>query len=220
MTVDGDRPLRADAERNRRRILAAARELFATRGLGATLNDIAHHADVGVGTVYRRFPDKDQLIDQLFEQRLSELVEMIKSAIEDPDPWRGLVGFLERALELQASDRGAKELLFVAPGGLQRVARLRAQMLPLATMLVERGQASGQLRADIAPQDMPMLQLMLGTVIDCGRDLEPDLWRRFLAIVLQGLRANPGRPEPLAQPAPPPERIQAVLAAWTPPRHQ
>jgi len=220
MTVDGDRPLRADAERNRRRILAAARELFAARGLGATLNDIAHHAGVGVGTVYRRFPDKDQLIDQLFEQRLSELVEMIRSAIEDPDPWRGLVGFLERALELQASDRGAKELLFVAPGGLQRVARLRAQMLPLATMLVERGQASGQLRADIAPQDMPILQLMLGTVIDCGRDLEPDLWRRFLAIVLQGLRANPGRPEPLAQPAPPPERIQAVLAAWTPPRHQ
>jgi AcrR family transcriptional regulator len=212
-----DRHLRADAERNRQRILAAARELFAARGLSVTLNDIAHYAGVGVGTVYRRFPDKNQLIDELFEQRLSEIVEMITVAIDDPDPWSGLVVFLERALELQAGDRGVKELLFVAPGGLERVARLRAQMLPLAAVLVERARASGQLRPDIEPQDMPIVQLMLGTLIDCGRELEPELWRRYLAILVQGLRANPRRPPPLAQPAPPPDRVQAVMAAWTPP---
>ena len=87
MTPDDPRPLRVDAERNRLRILDAARELFAQRGLGVTLNDIAHHAGVGVGTVYRRFPDKNRLIDDLFEQRLQELVGFIETAA--PTPIRG-----------------------------------------------------------------------------------------------------------------------------------
>src|SRR5438270_6695856 len=85
-----ERPLRKDAERNRRRILDAAAELFAERGLGVTLNDIAHHADVGVGTVYRRFPDKDVLIDALFEERVEEMIALAEEALQDADPWRGL----------------------------------------------------------------------------------------------------------------------------------
>src|ERR1700735_4466243 len=113
-----DRPLRKDAERNRLRILDAARELFAQRGLGVTLNDIAHHAGVGVGTVYRRFPDKNRLIDDLFEQRLQELVGFVETAAADPDPWRGITVFLEQALELQASDRGLMELITGMPDGL------------------------------------------------------------------------------------------------------
>ena len=98
-----------------------ARELFADRGLGVTLNDIAHHAGVGVGTVYRRFPDKKQLIDGLFEQRLEDLVALMDIAVADPDPWRGLSGFLEHALELQAADRGLRELITGMPDGLERV---------------------------------------------------------------------------------------------------
>src|SRR6516165_3412312 len=110
MLSEDPKPLRVDAERNRQRILDAARELFAERGLGVTLNDIAHHAGVGVGTVYRRFPDKKQLIDDLFEQRIQDLVGFMEAAVADPDPWHGLTQFLERALELQASDRGVREL--------------------------------------------------------------------------------------------------------------
>src|SRR5438270_2551864 len=94
-----ERPLRKDAERNRRRILDAAAELFTERGLGVTLNDIAHHADVGVGTVYRRFPNKELLIDALFEDRLAEFAKLAEDALTDSDPWHGLVGFLECALE-------------------------------------------------------------------------------------------------------------------------
>src|SRR5437764_10570760 len=97
-----ERPLRKDAERNRQRILDAAAELFAQRGLGVTLNDIAHHAGVGVGTVYRRFPDKADLIDGLFEQRIGSIVEIADEALADPDPWRGLTSFIERACGLQA----------------------------------------------------------------------------------------------------------------------
>jgi AcrR family transcriptional regulator len=213
-----DRPLRKDAELNRRKILDAAGELFAERGLGVTLNDVAHHAGVGVGTVYRRFPDKAQLIDELFEERLEEIHALIEKAIEDPDPWHGLASFLEGALKIQARDRAVKELLFSTPRGAEHVAKMREKMLPLATVLVARAQESGQLRSDAAAQDVPMLQLMIGTIIDLSRDFEPDLWRRFLSIVLQGLRADPGPPEPL-DPAPPePQRMQAMLTAWKPAR--
>src|SRR5436189_2462609 len=93
--------LRKDAERNRQRILDAARELFAEQGLGVTLNDVAHHAGVGVGTVYRRFPDKSHLIEELFEKEVGELVSFMEEAVDDPDPWRGLTGCLRRNLELQ-----------------------------------------------------------------------------------------------------------------------
>jgi hypothetical protein len=95
---------------------------------------------------------------------------------------------------------------------------MRAQMLPLGTELVERAQSSGKLRSGIAAQDMPLLQLMVGTIIDVSRDHEPELWRRFLAIVVQGLRADPQPPEPLAAPPPEPDVLQRMLAAWRPAR--
>ena len=85
-----ERPLRKDAERNRQRILEAAGELFAERGLGVTLDDVAHHAGVGVGTVYRRFPDKEVLIDALFEQRIEAIATIASEALEIEDPWDGV----------------------------------------------------------------------------------------------------------------------------------
>src|SRR4051794_21946295 len=103
--------LRADAARNRERILAAAAEAFAGGGLTVTLDEIARRAGVGVGTVYRRFPDKDVLIDALFEQRIAELVALAVEAREAPDAWTGLVHFFEAGLALQAADRGLKEVL-------------------------------------------------------------------------------------------------------------
>src|SRR5205823_4492319 len=161
-----ERPLRRDAERNRQRILDAARELFTERGLSVTLNDIAHHAGVGVGTVYRRFPDKAQLIDALFEQRLQQIVELVEAARTDSDPWNGLTRFFEEVLELQAADRGLKELLLGAPGAPARVARLREQIRPLVADIVQRARAAGHLRADCEPEDLGIVQVMLGVVID------------------------------------------------------
>jgi AcrR family transcriptional regulator len=213
-----DRPLRKDAERNRQRILDAAGELFAERGLGVTLNDIAHHAGVGVGTVYRRFPDKGQLIEGLFEQRVADIVALADAALDDPDPWRGLTTFVEQACELQARDRGFKEVVLGAPGGLERVDRIRAQMMPRMVRLVGRAQAAGQLRPDVAPQDMPIIQLMVGTVIDCSRDVAPELWQRFLAIYLRGLRADCGPPGELPHPPLTMDETQLVMASWEPPR--
>ena len=105
------RPLRRDAERNRQRILDAARVVFAERGLSGSLDDIARQAGVGVGTVYRRFPDKELLIDALFEERIEEIADVARAAADHPDPWEGLVDFLTRTQELQSRDRGLKELV-------------------------------------------------------------------------------------------------------------
>src|SRR4051812_49978584 len=111
MPDDADRPLRKDAERNRQRLLAAAGELFAERGLDVTLNDIAHHAGVGVGTAYRRFANKEEVIDALFEESLQDLASVANEALDDPDAWRALVTFLERSLHMQFGDRGLNQIM-------------------------------------------------------------------------------------------------------------
>jgi AcrR family transcriptional regulator len=215
-----ERPLRKDAERNRLRILEAARVLFAERGLGVTLNDIAHHAGVGVGTVYRRFPDKDRLIEELFELRVAEIVGLAKAALDDPDPWNGLTGFLTKALELQAEDAGFKEVVLGSPGARERIGQIRLQMFPIGVELVRRAQEAGQLRSDFFSTDVPIIQLMVGTVIDTARDVEPELWRRYLAIVLAGLRPGGERTDPMPIGNLDPERVQRVMSSWQPPRHR
>src|SRR3954453_18424017 len=100
MTDDADRPLRKDAERNRQRLVAAAAELFAERGLDVTLNDVARHAGVGVGTAYRRWANKEQLIDELFARKLDDVALLGSEALADPDAWRGLSTFLEGSLRM------------------------------------------------------------------------------------------------------------------------
>jgi AcrR family transcriptional regulator len=215
-----ERPLRKDAERNRQRILDAAQELFTERGLGVTLNDIAHHADVGVGTVYRRFPDKQRLIDALFDERIGEMVSLAEESLADPDPWEGLVGFLERGLDLQACNRGLKELLQDAPEGLQLVESARDRLVPLVSALVERARDAGTLRADVQHEDLPLIQLMIGEIIDRTRHVDPELWRRYLEITLRGLRAHPDPTEPLSIPAPDVDQLDRVLRTPPPPRRR
>jgi AcrR family transcriptional regulator len=213
-----DRPLRKDAERNRKRILDAARELFAQQGLGVTLNDVAHHAGVGVGTVYRRFPEKGELIEELFEQQIAQLVALVEGALADPDPWRGLTGFLRGNLEMQARDRAFREIILGTPEGAERVGRIRERMFPLAAKLVQRAKDSGTLREDFQPEDVPMLLMMLTSLVDSARDVEPDLWRRYVEIVIQGLRADPAPPEPLAVSALEPAQVPSVMACFKLPR--
>jgi AcrR family transcriptional regulator len=213
-----ERPLRKDAERNRQRILDAALELFAQQGLGVTLNDVAHQAGLGVGTVYRRFPDKSALIDALFDQWADRLEGFARAALEDPDPWHGLTSFLEHAAELQSVDRGFKEIALGSPNAPERIAQLRQRMSPLGTELLRRARDAGQLRAEIAPPDIPIIQLMVGTVIDCARDVEPDLWRRYLAIILAGLRGEAAPAQELPVGPLTLEQIPQVMSAWQPPR--
>ena len=206
--------LRRDAERNRQRILEAAREGFAERGLGITLDEIARLAGVGVGTVYRRFPNKELLLDALFEERIGEVVALAEAAVADEDAWRGLTSFLEGAVGLLASDRGLRELVLGSTYSPERVVHARTRIKPQVDQLVARAQAQGTLRPDVGASDFPLLMMMLDAVVATTHDVDPRSWRRALGIVLDGLRAPgtatlPGAPLEVPQ-------LERAIRAWRP----
>ena len=214
---DSERRLRRDAERNRRRILAAAADAFAECGLAVTMDEIARRAGVGVGTVYRRFPDKELLIEALFEERIGELVVLAEAARDDPDPWHGLVGFIEGLVALLAADRGLKEVVLSGAHGRARVARARGRIAPVVDELLERAQAAGDLRPDLAGPDVGLVQVMLAAVVDCTSEVAPEAWRRMLGIVVDGLRTRRDAPSELPA-GPLDERgLDRAMAAWRPP---
>src|SRR4051795_31107 len=191
------RPLRKDAERNRLRILEAAGKVFAERGLGVTLDDIAREAGVGVGTVYRRFPDKGSLIDALFAQRVETLCDIAGEALDIPDAWEALVFYFEKGSKLQALDRGLKELLSCSTHGGAPVAQAKVRLRASVTALFDRAKAARVLRDDVEPFDSPLIAMMLGAVMDRSREVEPELWRRFLGLILDGLRPDAATPLPV-----------------------
>jgi AcrR family transcriptional regulator len=205
-------PLRADAERNRQRLLTAAKELFAQRGVDVTLDEIARHAGVGTGTAYRRFPNKDALIEALMADRIAEIGAIAEECLLDPDPWRAFAGFFERGLALMAADRGLKEVIFSPGRGRERVAHARRAIAPVVAKLVQRAVDAGVVRSDIGTTDVPIINFMLTTVVELSRDVEPELYKRYLAIVLDGLRVKDGDPLPvegLSVPA-----FQSALENW------
>jgi AcrR family transcriptional regulator len=207
------RPLRKDAERNRVRILEAAAEVFTEQGLRATLDDVAARAGVGVGTVYRRFPDKEALVEALFTDRLDTLVGYAEQAFAEPDPWTGLTGFLERAAMVIAGDRGLRQILMYVTYGRDRVDQARTRMLPVATKMVERAQASGQVRADLRPSDIPLMLFMLGATAEYALHVRPEIWRRYLALMLDALRPDRAGTTELPEPAlSAEEMVQAIRA--------
>jgi len=189
--ITPSRPLRCDAARNRRRVLEAARELFAERGLGVTLIEIAQQAGVGVGTVHRRFPDRAELLEDLFGGRLDELADFAHAALADRDPWHGLVWFLEQSAELQAADRGLMELLNDPSRELAHLCCIRAKLGPTSAELLQRAKDAGQVRDDISTDDLPMIQLIMCAVISASRDADPNLWRRYLTLLTRGLSTQP-----------------------------
>src|SRR5246127_3821692 len=126
----GERPLRRDAERNRRRILAAA-AVFTERGLDATLDEVARAAGVGIGTVYRRFPDKEALVSELFRDRVDALVTAAEESCTAPDPWQGLVTYLEFVAAAMAGDLGLRQLMMFATYDRDQVCYARDQMRPI-----------------------------------------------------------------------------------------
>lgn len=211
--MDEAKPLRRDAERNRRRILAAANALVAQVGLNVSHNDIARAAEVGVGTVYRRFPDRQQLIDELFDERVDRVVALVDEALKIDDPWQGLCAFVAGNLELQAGDKGLTDLMAGNGRASELARRAQRRIGPAVRELVKRAHASGQLRPDVGVEDFPLIQEMVSAVIEHSRHIDPDLWRRALALVLDGYRADTQRREPLPGATPTPEQIEQVLNA-------
>jgi AcrR family transcriptional regulator len=176
--------------------------LFTQRGLDVTLNDVAHHAGVGVGTAYRRWANNEQLIDELFARKLDEVAELGTQALEDADAWRGRTTFLEGSLRMQLEDRGLKDLLTNPELGHEQVNQARERIAPLVEAIVVRARASGQLRPEFAATDAIFIQLALGALMDRTRDMDPSLYRRYLTMFLDGVRGDGPRSElPVAPPS-------------------
>jgi AcrR family transcriptional regulator len=193
--VEG-RPLRRDAERNRQLLLRTALALMARDGLGVSYEKIAREAGTGTGTVYRRFPERLDLVDALFAEHIDAVVELAQRACRVEDPWEGLTWFMTRQFELEADNRGLGELLRSGNQPSELVVRGRARITPLVAELVERAVRAGQLPAGVVPGDLVAVHLMVGAVMDAARQVDPDLWRRSLAVALAGLRHAelPGTP--------------------------
>ena len=207
-----ERPLRADAERNRLRILSAAAEVFAERGLDVSLDDIADAAGVGVGTVYRRFPSKDDLIDALFHAKIGEVEAAAHAALAIEDPWDGFEHFLREACRVHSRDSAMKDVLLAGACGRERVAHARSRIAPIAMKVVQRAQDAGVLRSDLGPFDMPMMQLMVATVAQRTRDVSPEYWQRAVTILVDGLKTRRDDVTPMPGPALSPEEFLTAMA--------
>lgn len=213
-----DRPLlRRDAERNRQRILAAARRLIAEQGLEVGYEEIAREADVGVGTVYRRFPNRDGLYYELFHDRVDTVVGILEDALTVEDPWEGLCQFMRRDFELQSSDRGLREFMLGHASSTELRQRSGERIQPLVAELVERARATGRLRPDVGQGDIEIILGMVGGLMDASIHVDPDLWRRYLAMVLDGIQSGSRHDEIPGKPPDQPE-IEQILAGWVPPR--
>lgn len=186
------KPLRADAERNRRRIIDAARELFACRGIDITLDDVAAHAKVGVGTVYRRFSCKEELIDGVFEQRMQDMLVRAEESLQAEDPWDGLVMFLTSLFEGISADKGLGDVVLGTDEGCNGIAQIRERIDPFVEKIVVRARESGQLRADVEVNDFFPLIAMVGASSEFMSAVDPGNWKRYFAILMDGLRAEPG----------------------------
>jgi AcrR family transcriptional regulator len=179
---------RADARRNRRKVLDAARKMFAEQGLEAPIEAVAAAAGVGVGTVYRHFPTKEDLLAALVEYRFDGLAEMAREALADPDPWNGFATFMRRAAQLVVEDRGVSEAMDQRPQMCDEAAS-KAELVEMSGELLARAQAAGAVRKDVVQADIPNLLCGLGRATG-ARAGALQSWERYVEIMLAGLRAS------------------------------
>jgi AcrR family transcriptional regulator len=180
------RPLRADARRNRERVLNAAHDVFAEHGLEAQVDEIAQRAGLGVGTVYRHFPTKEDLLKALADRKFEWMAERARAALGEDDAWEALCGFIRDAAGRQAEDVAIGEAMGSRPEMMSAAAQ-RVGMVELLDELVSRARAQGAIREDISGADLPMVFCGLGSVAKAGTALEFMRWDRLLELVLDGL---------------------------------
>jgi AcrR family transcriptional regulator len=194
--------LRADAARNRERIVAAAAEVLAESGLDASTAEIAHRAGVGEATLFRRFPTKLDLVDAVLEQKMQASVELLASVAADPDPERAI----ERLFTEMIGSKMQSDLGFLEAAGDRcmnepQFAPLRAESLDLMGVILKRAQEAGAVREDLQAQDMSFLLMAAMSPLRAPLSgLREDLWKRYTRIILDGMRPegahklSPGAP--------------------------
>jgi AcrR family transcriptional regulator len=190
------RPLRADAARNRELLLAAAEEEFAARGIDASIADIADRAGVAKATVFSHFASKEDLIAAIVGGHFAALTAMARRLLSTADPEAALTEFLT----LAAHGIKQQDLTFLRADDDSRVAELRNELHEAVTALVDRARAAGVVRADVTGTDVFLLICAPVHIAGCHPTTHPDLWRRYQAIIFDGLR--PAGPRSLPEPPP------------------
>ncbi|MBB1016752.1 TetR/AcrR family transcriptional regulator [Dietzia sp. DQ11-71] len=200
-----DRPLRADAQRNRSAILCAASRVFAEEGTSVTLERIATEAGVGVGTIYRRFPSVQHLLAEVLEEKMRRFADLAEEAASraETEPWEAFRDFIMFILEQQATDLSFSDVMLSPDAGSELFRAEIGRALRAAEILVERAQAAGVLRTDFHHSDLYVLQHANGGIVRGVQQTAPLAWMRFGELMLEAFRA-PGAGEL----TPPP-------AAWT-----
>lgn len=200
--------MRKDAQRNRERLVDAARAVFAERGLDASLEEVARRAGVSIGTLYNHFPARADLVAAVFADRAETVVRIAEHALAMDDAWAGFVQFVEQVCRMQAADRGYNDLAARSiPQAAPTAQHVRGY--ELMTRVVDRARAAGALRADFVLADMAFVTWAITRTISATAEVDPDAWRRHLGFVLDGLRASAAHPLP----APPldPEQLARIM---------
>jgi AcrR family transcriptional regulator len=185
--------MRVDAERNRRKLIDAAHAVFAERGLDAGVDEVARAAGVGMGTLYRRFPTKDALVQAILDARFEALQAAFTEAAAADDAWDAFAGCALALARAIAEDRGFFEVVSQSD---VRVEQARATLIASLEPVVERAQRAGVVRRDVTAADLPSVCAVAARLPRTRLEREPEVWRRYLGIVLDGLRPDGATPLP------------------------
>jgi AcrR family transcriptional regulator len=177
---------RRDAERNRARLIEIGRVVLAELGPDAPLEEIARRAGVGIGTLYRHFPTREALVASIFAEHMEEVLAAAEDAAGAEDGWAGLVGFLERALALQARNLPLRSVFLRVPAEANAERRKRIQ--PALDRAIACAKEQGSLRADFAVGDLVVAMWSFAPIFEATAEVAPNAWRRHLQIVLDGMR--------------------------------
>jgi AcrR family transcriptional regulator len=204
------RRLRRDAQRNRDAIVAAARQVFCDHGLEAPLEQIARRAQVGIATLYRRFPTRADLLDAVLADNLHAHIQAAEQALTMNDPWEGFAFYLEQSCRLQAADRGLNDVMGMRFPRATAVEAAKTRLFEAVAQVVDRAQQSGQLRADLTLEDLAFLNWANTRILPAVRAAgAPEAWRRHLGLLLDGLRAEAAHPLP--QPPLSPRQVHRAM---------
>ena len=208
----GGLDLRADAERNRQMLLQAAREVFAEQGLEASSKEIARRAGVGIATLFRRFPTRQDLLVATFGTKLAAYTEAIDRALKDPDPWWGFCHYLITITSMQRGDRGFRDIVTLAFPAAPELRAQRDRVYRGVAELIEKAKATGRLREDFLPEDVPLVLMANAGVVAATADHAPESSDRLVGYLLQAFTAT------AAEELPPPATPRRMYRALT--RHQ
>jgi AcrR family transcriptional regulator len=188
--------LRSDAERNRQAIVRAAREVFAEQGVDAPMAVIARRAEVGIATLFRRFPERDDLVAAVFGAQMTAYADAVEMALADPDPWQGFCRYVERVCAMQAADRGFTDVLTMTFPMASALEGERSRAFRGFRRLVARAKDAGRLRRDFSDKDLIILLMANAGVVTATQEIAPGASPRLVAYLLQAFDADHTKPLP------------------------